>query len=62
MWPWRLWIPASACRKQLQIAVHANKGSGVSYPFPVSRLEVDLEEWAEGMVQRLIQLMKSRDG
>ena len=42
---------------QLQVVVHANKGSGLTYPFPVSLLEVDLDEWAEAMVERLIKLM-----
>ena len=43
--------------QQLKVVVHANKGSGVTYPFPVSLLEVDLDEWAEAMVDRLIKLM-----
>ena len=43
--------------QQLQVVVHANKGSGVTYPFPVSRLEVDLEEWAETLLRQLIRLM-----
>jgi len=42
---------------QLQVVAHANKGSGLTYPFPVSLLEVDLNEWAEAMMHRLIKLM-----
>jgi DNA-binding LacI/PurR family transcriptional regulator len=43
--------------QQLQVVAHANKGSGVAYPFPASCLEVDLNEWAAAMMDRLIKLM-----
>ena len=46
-----------AVPQQLQVVVHANKGSGLTYPFPVSRLEVDLDEWAAAMMRRLVALM-----
>jgi DNA-binding LacI/PurR family transcriptional regulator len=43
--------------RQLRIVTHANKGSGLTYPFPVSRLEVDVHEWAETIVRQLIASM-----
>jgi DNA-binding LacI/PurR family transcriptional regulator len=42
---------------QLRIVAHANKGSGLTYPFPMSFLEVDVDQWAEIMVRRLISMM-----
>jgi len=45
---------------QLKIVTHANKGSGLSYPFPVSFMEVDIDEWADAMVRKLIMLMNQK--
>jgi GntR family transcriptional regulator len=40
---------------QLAIVTHANRNSNVAYPFPVTRLEFDPEEFAAVMVDQLAQ-------
>jgi GntR family transcriptional regulator of arabinose operon len=44
--------------EQLMVITHANKGSGILCPFPVARMEIDPDEYAEAMGQMLIGLMK----
>ena len=44
--------------EQLMVITHANKGSGMLCPFPVARMEIDPDEYAEAMGQMLIGLMK----
>jgi DNA-binding LacI/PurR family transcriptional regulator len=42
---------------QLQVVTHANKGSPITYPFPVTLLEVDPNEFAGAMTDLLIKLI-----
>ena len=44
--------------EQLQVVTHANKGSGFTYPFPVTTLEIDPDEYVEAMADLLIKLIK----
>lgn len=44
--------------EQLQVVTQTNKGSGISYPFPVARLEIDPQEHAEALADSLVRLMK----
>jgi DNA-binding LacI/PurR family transcriptional regulator/DNA-binding transcriptional regulator YhcF (GntR family) len=44
---------------QLQIVAQTNKGSGITYPFPVTALEIDPREYAEELATLLIQLMNN---
>ncbi|MBI4023827.1 MAG: LacI family DNA-binding transcriptional regulator [Verrucomicrobia bacterium] len=44
---------------QLRVITHANKGSGIGYPFPVTFLEIDPQEFAEALADGLIRLMKN---
>lgn len=46
---------------QLQVVTHANKGSGIHYPFPVAKLEIDPQEYAEALADGLIRFMKHED-
>ena len=44
----------------LMVVTHANKGSGMFYPFPVLRLEMDIDQVIEQMGRMLLDLMKGR--
>jgi DNA-binding LacI/PurR family transcriptional regulator len=45
----------------LMVATHANKGSGMFYPFPVLRLELDVEQVIERMGRMLLDLMEGKE-
>jgi DNA-binding LacI/PurR family transcriptional regulator/DNA-binding transcriptional regulator YhcF (GntR family) len=45
--------------EQLQVVTHANKGAGISCPFPVATLEVDPREYAEELATMLIQFVNN---
>lgn len=46
--------------KQLRLVTHSNKGSGINFPFPVTRLQVDPEEAAKLMGTMLLDLIAAR--
>jgi DNA-binding LacI/PurR family transcriptional regulator len=43
---------------QLEVVTHANRGSGIHYPFPVTRLEVDPNEYASHLAGTLIKRLR----
>ncbi len=43
---------------QLQVVTHGNKDSGFDYPFPVSVLEADPEEYAAAMVELMVRQLR----
>lgn len=43
---------------QLLIVTHANKGSGMFYPFPVARMETDVELYAQTLGDMLLRLIR----
>lgn len=43
---------------QLRVVAHGNKGSGIRYPFPVSVLECDPEEYAQAMVELMVRQLR----
>lgn len=45
--------------EELQLAVFANRGSGISYPFPVIRLEIDPDEVAAVLCARLHEALRA---
>lgn len=47
--------------EDLLIVTHANRGSGVVYPFPTARMEYDPGRFADEMVDMLLDLVNERD-
>ncbi len=43
---------------QLMIVTHANRGSGIHYPFPVWQMEFDPDEFARLLSEMLVKLMR----
>ena len=44
--------------EDLMVATISNKGSGIMSPFPVAKLECDPDEYAKGIVDALLALMR----
>lgn len=44
--------------EQLLVVTHANRGSGVHYPFPTTRMELDPDDFATGMGTMLLKLIR----
>ncbi len=50
-----------AVPEKLRIVTHSNKGSGLFYPFPVDRLEVDPDAFAAILGKRMLKLLDGQD-
>ncbi len=51
-----------AVPKRLHVVTHSNRGSGLFYPFPVDRLEVDPDEFAAAYGERMVALLRGEAG